>query len=242
MSTAVETETTLALAGHARLIGALERLLALRGIGEGKAMLLLGLTGRESVVRAARKEALAIAGESGGVHAGRTFGHEWQKSRFRTPYLRNTLWELGYAVDTLETAVSWSVVPAMLAALEAALHDTLLTEDERVHVFSHLSHFYSDGCSIYTTSLFRHGNTGEETLARWRQLKEAASRTIVASGGTISHQHGVGLDHLPYLPAEKGELGMATLAAVCRLYDPHGLMNPGKLVAVEASGDQHNET
>jgi alkyldihydroxyacetonephosphate synthase len=236
LSTAVETETTLALAGHAHLIAALERLLALRGVGEGKAMLLLGLTGRDQVVRAARKEALGMAGDHGGVHAGRTFGNEWQKGRFRTPYLRNTLWEQGYAVDTLETAVSWARVPATLAALEAGLHDALAAAGEQVHVFSHLSHFYSDGCSIYTTYLFRHGASGEETLARWQRLKGVASEAIMAAGGTISHQHGVGVDHRPYLPAEKGALGMETLAAVCRVFDPEGMMNPGKLLAGGSHG------
>ena len=52
----------------------------------------------------------------------------------------------------------------------------------------------------------------DETLERWRRLKRGASEAIVAGGGTISHQHGVGRDHLPYLAAEKGELGMAALA------------------------------
>src|SRR5690606_408726 len=130
--------------------------------------------------------------------------------------------------------ISWSQVPQTLAAVEAALHDALQPEGERVHVFSHLSHFYSDGCSIYTTYLFRLGRTGEETLARWQQLKGAASRAIVASGGTISHQHGVGLDHRPYLPAEKGRLGIEALATVCRQFDPQGIMNPGKLVGPDA--------
>jgi alkyldihydroxyacetonephosphate synthase len=194
------------------------------------------LTGRDQVVRSARKEALGVAGDHGGVHAGRTFGNEWQKGRFRTPYLRNTLWELGYAVDTLETAVSWARVPATLAALEAGLHDALAAEGEMVHVFSHLSHFYRDGCSSYTTYLFRHGASGEETLARWERLKGVASEAIVAAGGTISHQHGVGVDHRSYLPAEKGALGMETLAALCRVFDPEGMMNPGKLVAGESHG------
>jgi alkyldihydroxyacetonephosphate synthase len=73
--------------------------------------------------------------------------------------------------------------------------------------------------------------THEAALDRWRRLKQAASRAIVALGGTISHQHGVGLDHKPYLVHEKGELGIAALQTLCRQFDPHGIMNPGKLVA-----------
>jgi alkyldihydroxyacetonephosphate synthase len=51
----------------------------------------------------------------------------------------------------------------------------------------------------------------------------------MAHGGTISHQHGVGVDHAPYLPAEKGQLGMQAIREVAKVFDPDGMMNPGKL-------------
>jgi alkyldihydroxyacetonephosphate synthase len=43
----------------------------------------------------------------------------------------------------------------------------------------------------------------------------------------------VGIDHLPWLKAEKGELGLRALAALAKLFDPEGIMNPGKLVKVK---------
>jgi alkyldihydroxyacetonephosphate synthase len=231
LSTAVETETTLRLAGHERLIQALERVLSIRGAGPEKCMLLLGFTGRRSVVTTTRKDAIAIAAEAGGVRVGGgVVGKQWQRSRFRVPYLRNALWEIGYAVDTLETATTWSRLPRLLAAVEAALESALAPSGEPVHVFTHFSHFYPDGASLYTTYLFRVAADPDETLDRWRALKGAASRAIVGQGATITHHHGVGLDHAPYLASEKGELGMAVLHDVCARFDPQGIMNPGKLV------------
>ena len=53
---------------------------------------------------------------------------------------------------------------------------------------------------------------------------------IVAQHGTISHQHGVGTDHQRYLIAEKGELGLTAMQQLYAHFDPHGMMNPGKLV------------
>ena len=38
-------------------------------------------------------------------------------------------------------------------------------------------------------------------IAQWRTIKKAASDAIVANGGTISHHHGVGEDHLPWMRA-----------------------------------------
>ncbi len=229
LSTATETATTLALAGHEALIGALESLLSLRRLGSEKCLLLIGFTGQTAITQAARHEALAITAGHGGIHVGKTFGSQWHKSRFRTPYLRNTMWELGYAIDTLETATNWENVPGMLQAIEKGLHAAIEDQGERVHVFTHLSHNYPSGSSIYTTYLFRLAQDPEETLHRWRLLKGTASQAIVAGGGTISHQHGVGSDHLAYLPAEKGVQGMKLLQTLAACLDPDEMMNPGKL-------------
>ena len=155
---------------------------------------------------------------------------QWEKNRFKTPYLRNTLWDHGYAVDTFETAVAWDRVNRTLNAIETAVGKSLAEWKERVHVFSHLSHVYPTGSSIYTTVVFRLANAAEEILARWRAIKDAASRTVSAEGGTISHQHGVGVDHRDYLEKEKGPLGIGLLKQLCRYMDPEGLMNPKKLV------------
>jgi alkyldihydroxyacetonephosphate synthase len=233
LSTPVETETTLAMAGHEQVIRWLKRLLRLRGIGDQRCMLILGFSGSRALGRLGREEALVVARKYGGIHVGRTFGNEWHKSRFRSPYLRNTLWEAGYALDTLETATQWSNIPAMIQGIEMALCHGLEDIGERVLAFAHLSHPYPWGSNIYTTYLYRIPANGDadETLRRWRVLKTAASKAIVAAGGTITHQHGIGTDHLPYLPAEKGRLGMATLRDLCERFDPDGIMNPGKLIA-----------
>lgn len=230
LSTAEETATTLALAGHENLIGALESLLTIRGLGNEKCLLLLGFHGKQSMLQMNRKEALSIASRSGGVHVGKTFGDQWHKSRFRTPYLRNSLWELGYGLDTVETAIEWTKVPQMVDRIEAAIQSSSSTHNEKVHVFSHLSHVYLTGSSIYTTYIFRLSTEPDETLERWRLMKTAASQAIIALGGTISHHHGVGMDHMPYLVAEKGALGIAAISGLCHQFDPKGIMNPGKLV------------
>jgi alkyldihydroxyacetonephosphate synthase len=230
LSTASETATTLALAGHERLIGAMERFLSIRGLGADKCMLLLGFCGKPVLVRTNRSEALSITHKLGGVHVGKTFGEQWHKNRFRTPYFRNTLWELGYGLDTLETAIDWGKTPKMVDQIEASINTAMAEFGEKVHIFTHLSHVYPYGSSVYTTYLFRLTDDPEETLTRWRAMKAAASVAITSLGGTISHQHGVGTDHIPYLAAEKGDVGMSTISSLCRQFDPKGIMNPGKLV------------
>lgn len=230
LSSPVETETMLALAGHPKLRKLLEMFLSVRGAKTGRCMLVLAFTGTRDATRRARAGALEIAKGHGAIDGGRVFGKQWEKSRFQSPYLRNTLWDAGYAIDTLETATTWTHVPGMVASIEAALRKGLEPQGEKVHAFSHLSTVYPTGSSIYSTYIFRIANHPEETLARWKLLKDAASKAIVENHGTITHQHGIGTDHQPWLEAEKGATGVGAIRSMMRYWDPDGVMNPGKLV------------
>lgn len=226
-----ETEANLTLAGHEKLVNLLHKGLGFLGQRRGqKSMLLMGITGRSKSVKHARQDALAIARKYSGFHAGQYMGRSWAKSRFLTPYLRNTLWEHGYAVETMETIVPWSQVMETAAAIKSAIHTALEDTGERVFPFTHLSHVYPTGSSIYTTFIFRVLPDPDQMLEYWQRMKHAASLAVVANGGSITHQHAIGTDHMPYLEAEKGKLGMALIAGAIRQCDPDGIMNPGKLV------------
>ena len=235
LSDAQETETTLVLSGKERLVGFANHGLSLLGYREQRCLLVFGVTGDARRAAQGRRLTLSITRRYSGLYTGGIIGKFWRKSRFLSPYLRNTLWTRGYAIDTLETALPWfSVLPAA-KAIKSALHNALdqSAGSEGLSgglVFSHLSHVYRDGASIYTTFLFPRSADPAETLERWQAAKSAACQVIVAYHGTISHQHGVGSDHASYLPAEKGLVGVQALAAVCQTLDPYGLLNPGKLI------------
>jgi alkyldihydroxyacetonephosphate synthase len=236
VSNALETEASFALAGAARGAAALETLLRWRGLRPGaRCLAVLGFAGTRREVRRARADARRLFAREGAVRvaAGR-LGAAWQRGRFKAPYLRDALWENGYGVDTVETATTWDRVPRTVGAVESALRGALEADGERVHAFTHLSHVYPSGASVYTTFVFRTAADADQTLARWRRLKAAASEAIVRAGGTISHQHGVGRDHAPYLGAEKGALGLGVLDAALRALDPDRLLNPGTLVDLES--------
>ena len=131
-------------------------------------------------------------------------------------------------MDTLETAVNWNNLAVAVEAIEDAVRNAV--PGLPVHVFTHMSHIYPQGASIYTSYVFPNREDYAATLDAWRHLKKAASEAVVASGGTISHQHGVGRDHAPYLKAEKGPLGMAAIKTLVQHFDPEGVINPGVLL------------
>ena len=72
---------------------------------------------------------------------------------------------------------------------------------------------------------------------RWRaEVGEAASHMVydlvVAAGGSISAEHGIGLMKRDELERLSPPARMAALRAIKRAFDPHELMNPGKLVTL----------
>src|SRR5207237_8801883 len=67
---------------------------------------------------------------------------------------------------------------------------------------------------------------------------DAASSEImaacIAAGGTITGEHGVGLDKLRYMPLIFDGESLAAMRAVRRVFDPDERTNPGKVVPVHA--------
>ena len=228
LSNPIETESTLILSGKS-WIDLADRGLRLIGQGDQRCLMIFGVTGSPHLTALAKRRTRSICRSNGGIFVGQIIGHSWEKNRFYSPYLRNTLWDAGIAVDTLETALPWSKVGEASRTIPGSISSAITKFDEKALVMTHLSHIYQDGASIYTTFLFRRTVDPDQLLERWDAMKGAASREIQKSGGTISHQHGVGYDHKIYLPAEKGSLGMKAIRAAAELFDPDRIMNPGKL-------------
>jgi FAD/FMN-containing dehydrogenase len=71
-----------------------------------------------------------------------------------------------------------------------------------------------------------------------RARVEAASGEImarcIAAGGTITGEHGIGLDKLRYMPLIFDSDSLAAMLAVRHVWDPAERVNPGKVVPVHA--------
>ncbi len=238
LSDAPETRVSIALSGAHGPVPTLGRgYLRLRGVDQG-CLAIIGFEGGEEDVRRRRARVAALLRRRGAVPVGAAPGRAWVRGRFNGPYLRDDLLDHGVMAETLETAAPWRELPSLRRAIADAIAAALAELGTPGLVMCHVSHVYRTGASLYFTFLARQ-LPGRE-LEQWRVAKEAASAVIVARRATITHHHGVGRDHRPYLAAEIGGTGVAALQALKRELDPRALMNPGALVPA-GDGDQPTE-
>lgn len=191
-------------------------------------MMICGWEGEREDVERRRALAVPLLRAGGAAPLGTRPGRAWERGRFEGPYLRDELMDRGYLIDTLETSHTWSRLEGLHRTVGVAIDGALRAQGTPGIVMCHLSHAYRDGASLYFTFASR-ARQGEE-LEQWRAAKAAACEAIVAAGATITHHHGVGRDHAPYMRAEVGETGIEVLRALKERLDPAGIMNPGKLL------------
>ena len=224
LSDLAETRATMHMSGPTgRTASAMDAYLKVRRVTDG-CMAIVGWDGTSAgQVRTRRSMAFDILRHHGAASLGRGAGESWLRHRFEGPYLRDTLMDQGYLVETLETATSWSELAELRESVTGALTESL----GHSYVMAHVSHVYETGASLYITAL---ASAGPDQAERWRVAKRAASEVIVAHGATITHHHGVGSDHSPWLEAEIGPLGVDLLRTVKAHLDPQGVLNPGVLL------------
>jgi alkyldihydroxyacetonephosphate synthase len=225
LSDADETRASLALAAGPA-IDVARRYLGFRGHRE-PCLLVLGWEGDGAAIGTRERLAHPLLRRHGAIALGTAPGRAWLHGRFDGPYLRDALLDRGVLVETLETAAAWSRLAAVKAAVNGALQRSLRARGTPPLVGCHVSHVYSDGASLYFTVLGRQ-DPGHE-VAQWTEAKRAATDALLGCGGTLTHHHGVGVDHAPWLEREDGATGISALRAVKARLDPDGIMNPGKL-------------
>jgi len=119
---------------------------------------------------------------------------------------------------TTDVAVPVSELPDAIAAARAALEAT----DLRGGIVGHVG----DG-NFHVAFLLDPSDAS--SIARAKELNRRVVEDALARGGTCTGEHGVGIGKLDALAAEHGDL-LDLYRGIKSLFDPHGIMNPGKVV------------
>ena len=78
-------------------------------------------------------------------------------------------------------------------------------------------------------NIIRGDLTDEQWHVGLRQPISEIFQLCVQLGGTISGEHGIGLVQKQFLPIALGEVNLALMRGIKQVFDPNGILNPGKI-------------
>ncbi len=189
--------------------------------GDGVECVLLVLDeGDEVMVDATMRVVDEVAGTMG-APADPALVDRWTEHRNDTSALQG-LTRKGFVVDTMEIAAPWSKLDDVYAAATEAM----LAVPHARAATCHLSHSYLDGACLYFT--FAATPPPDEVESTYVALWDVGQRAVLASGGNLSHHHGIGLNRARFVREALGP-AFDVLVAAKRALDPSGILNPGKL-------------
>ena len=188
----------------------------------------IGFEGGVAHAKRQKKLVDRIVKKHGGMGVGTGPGVLYDQKKFDTPYLRDFLLDRGAAGDVSESAMPWSKVNQVHDAVRVAADKAFDQIGIQGWIMSHLSHSYHSGACLYFTFAFV---MGDDPIGEYNVVKSAIQQAFIDNGGSLSHHHGVGLEHAPWLEQDISTQGVAVMRGLFEAVDPGENFNPRKIVA-----------
>ena len=159
--------------------------------------------------------ALAHCAQKGDVHDAAIAANHLQAAALWR--IRESIPEAQFANVKHDVSVAVSRVPLLIERTEAALAASF--PGVQTFIFGHVG----DGNLHY--------NVGNQALVTHREeVNRVVYDVVAALGGSISAEHGIGQLKRDEIGRHKQALELELMRTLKRALDPHGLMNPGKVV------------
>jgi alkyldihydroxyacetonephosphate synthase len=198
---------------------------------ENLALSFVGYEGSSRQIGAIRKAVSKVVKAHQGIGIGTGPGVLYDQKKFDTPYIRDFLLDRGCAGDVSDTAAPWTLLAPMHEKVYAAANAAFEQIGVRGYIMCHLSHSYRSGACLYFTFAFV--EDGSVSIDKYNVVKNAIQQAFVDANGTLSHHHGVGVEHAPWLEDVLSPSGYNVVAGLLESADPGRHLNPGKIVTTK---------
>ena len=191
----------------------------------------LGFVGYEGTavhVRYEKSLVSKIVNRAGGMSVGKGPGVLYDQKKYDIPYIRDFLLDRGIPADVSETATPWALLKQIHDTTVAAASKAMEQAGVQGFIMCHLSHSYHSGACQYFT--FAINDSSERNMESYDLVKRAIQQSFMDNGGTISHHHGVGEEHSPWLDQDISPAGVFIQRKLFDGVDPDHRFNPGKII------------
>ena len=134
--------------------------------------------------------------------------------------IREDVWQVQNLSALLTFDVSLPIENMKTYAGEVCDSVRALAGENRAFVFGHMA----DGNLHIVVA------AGDDAATR-AKVEDLVYRPLAAIGGSVSAEHGIGLEKRAYLPLSRTPAEISTMRLLKRALDPKGILNPGKVFA-----------
>ena len=188
----------------------------------------VGYEGDATHVRYNKSIVNRIVKANGGMGVGKGPGTLFDQKKYDIPFIRDFLLNIGIPADVSETATPWSRVKEIHDETVKAAEKAFAETGHRGFIMCHVSHSYSSGACQYFTFAVADGS--ETSMDSYDHVKRAVQQSFMDHGGTVSHHHGVGEEHSPWMEQDISPAGVHVQRKLFEGVDPGRNLNPGKIV------------
>lgn len=192
------------------------------------AMSFIGFEGSANHVRYEKGLVGKIVKDNGGMGVGKGPGTLYDQKKYDTPYIRDFMLDRGLICDVSETTTPWKYAAEIHAKIIDRFAKAMDDLGVRGVVFCHLSHSYHSGACQYFTFAIADDSDNQE--ATYDAAKRVIQQSFMDFHGTVSHHHGVGEEHSPWMDQDISPAGVFIQRKLFEGVDPGRNLNPGKII------------
>ncbi len=193
-------------------------------LSENQALLFLAFEGPRGLVNWQSSSSVEILQNYGAKIQSEVVALDWYRHRYDTSAMLRYNQRPGGISDSLEIAAPWENIETLWRTVRLALEPLA----DEVHV--HFSHAYENECSAYVIFYVDSWQgTPQAAINIYQCCLRATMEACLATGGTISHHHGIGRTKSTWMTLEHGDAGMKVLNLLKLALDPNQILNLGSL-------------
>lgn len=184
--------------------------------GDTRAMLIIEVDGSPGEIADAREAILAACRNDGllGAEAAADPAALWKARKALSPLLR----DIAPKKINEDVAVPVSRLPELLEGVAALAG---------AHGVANVNFGHAGNGNIHVNLLVDPDDAAQ--MQRAAACLEQVFDLVLALGGTLSGEHGVGSEKRPFVPKEIDPATLALMKAIKGVFDPANILNPGKI-------------
>lgn len=194
-------------------------------------ILTLLMEGTKQNVDDLERRIYAIASQFGGLAAGENNGKQGYMLTFVIAYIRDLGLDYGVVSESFETSVPWDRVLDLCRNVKDRIQREVRQHGIQALPFvsCRVTQSYDVGACVYFYFAFCYKGL-PSPIHTYHTIEVAARDEIIASGGSISHHHGVGKLRKQWLPQTISSPGIGMLKAIKDYIDPQNIFANGNLL------------